>query len=342
MVYTIAMAWARGKVTAIAHESEVLRGNPLGDPTARMLHVYTPPSYGDGRRYPVVFLLNGFPGTGASFLNWSAWQETLPLRLDRLIGSGALPPCLVALPDCFTRLGGSQYVNSAAQGRYLDYLCDELVPTVDVRFGTLGDGARAIAGKSSGGIGALWTCIERPGLFAACGSQAGDCAFELLVVPELPKAALALQQRGGLAAYWEKLQREGPGPSDHELLLILAYAAAYSPRAGTAWGFDLPFDPETGVTRSEVFARWLEFDPVRAAVRRPEGLRLLKALHLDVGKADEYNLQLGLRLLTRELRRLDIPHVHEEFEGGHRNTQHRWDASLPYLVKSLPPAQQLK
>src|ERR1700722_9147565 len=155
------MAWTRGKVVALEHQSEVLRGNALGDPAVRTLHVYTPPGYGEGQRYPVVFLPHGFTGTGASYLSWSAWQEPLPQRLDRLIGSGDLPPCLVALPDCFTRLGGSQYVNSPAQGRYLDYLCDELVPAVDRELATLGDGGRAVAGKSSGGIGAVWACLER-------------------------------------------------------------------------------------------------------------------------------------------------------------------------------------
>jgi enterochelin esterase family protein len=341
------MAASRGAIEAVVHESRALRGNALGDPAERTLWVYTPPGYGDRRRYPVLFLLAGFTGRGVSFLNWSAWQETLPERLDRLIGSGALPPCVVALPDCFTRLGGSQYVNSRAQGRYADYLCDELVPLVDQRFRTLGSGARAIAGKSSGGIGALWLCLERPGLFSACASQSGDCAFELSLQPAFASAAVALEQRGGMAAYWAKLARgEPPGPSDHELINTLACAAAYSPPppeppgkpAGQPWGFELPFEEGTGVTRAEVFAHWLTFDPLRAAAARPEGLRGLRALHLDAGKSDEFHLQLGARLLSRELTRLGIQHLHDEFEGGHRNTAARWDVSLPLLVRALRAA----
>ena len=334
------MAASRGAVEGVIHESKALRDNALGDPNERTLWVYTPPGYGDGRRYPALFLLAGFTGRGQSFLNWSAWQETLPERLDRLIASGLLPPCLIALPDCFTRLGGSQYVNSRAQGRYADYVCDELVPLVDHRFHTLGSGARAIAGKSSGGVGALWLCLERPGLFSACGSQSGDCAFELSLQPSFASAAVALEQRGGMAAYWQKLSRgEAPGPADHELINTLACAAAYSPQPSTeAWGFELPFDAATGSTRAEVFARWLQFDPVRAVVARPQGLQQLRVLHLDAGKADEFHLQLGARLLSRELTRLGIPHLHEEFEGGHRNTSARWDVSLPLLVRALPAA----
>ena len=40
--------------------------------------------------------------------------ENMPERLDRLIASGAMPPVVVAFPDCFTKLGGNQYINSSA------------------------------------------------------------------------------------------------------------------------------------------------------------------------------------------------------------------------------------
>jgi len=113
--------------------SEVLRGNPLGDPTERPIAIYLPPGYGrdPARRYPVLHFLAGFTGSGRSFLNWNAWQPNLPERLDLLISRGRMPPVIAVFPDCFTLLGGSQYVNSGAIGRYEDYLCDEVVPFVD-------------------------------------------------------------------------------------------------------------------------------------------------------------------------------------------------------------------
>jgi hypothetical protein len=52
------------------------------------------------------------------------------VRLDRLIGQQAMEPVVVAFPDCYTSLGGNQYVNSASVGRYADYLNEELVPLV--------------------------------------------------------------------------------------------------------------------------------------------------------------------------------------------------------------------
>ncbi len=45
-----------GRVDELEIESEVLRGNPLGDPAVRPLWVYVPPGYDDepDRRYPCV------------------------------------------------------------------------------------------------------------------------------------------------------------------------------------------------------------------------------------------------------------------------------------------------
>jgi enterochelin esterase-like enzyme len=342
VVYTTVVTGARGRVETLWFESEKLRGNPLGDPHERALYVYLPPGYetavSAGARYPTIFMLAGYTGSGASLLNWNAWQENLPQKLDRLIGSGALPPCIAVFPDCFTRLGGSQYVNSRAMGPYEDYLCDEVVPLVDERYRTRGAKGRAIAGKSSGGYGALWLCLRRPSFFAAAACHSGDCAFELCFQPYFGSVAVALEGKGGLSTFWNAL-REGYQPTgrDHELMTLLCNSAAYSPEGhdDEPGGFALPFDPKTGLTRREVFDHWRDFDPLQAVQARPAGLRQLSLLYLDVGRADEFQLQLGARLLCRELDRLGIHYRYEEFEGGHRNTSHRYDVSLPALVSSL-------
>jgi enterochelin esterase-like enzyme len=334
---------ARGRIETLWFESEKLRGNALGDPHERALYVYLPPGYDDGAaqgtRYPTITFLAGYTGTGASLLNWTAWQENLPQKLDRLIGTGAMAPCIAVFPDCFTRLGGSQYVNSSAMGPYEDYLCDELVPLVDARFRTRGAKGRGIAGKSSGGYGALWLCLQRPGFFTAAACHSGDCAFELAFQPHFGEVAVALQEKGGLPAFWKLLQ-EGYQPTgrDFELMTVLCNSAAYSPETGAEdepGGFVLPFDTETGLTRPDVFAHWCTFDPLRAVVARPVGLRQLSLLYLDVGRSDEFLLQLGARMLVRELERLGIHCRYEEFEGGHRNTTFRYDVSLPALVAAL-------
>src|SRR6185369_12366306 len=119
-------------VETITFDSAVLHGNPMGDPHERRIPVYLPPSYASGsERYPVVYLLAGFSGRGGAMLNEMMWDENIPQRLDRLIASQEIRPLIVVMPDCATRLGGSQYINSAATGRYQDHLTEELVPFID-------------------------------------------------------------------------------------------------------------------------------------------------------------------------------------------------------------------
>ncbi|MFC1482050.1 alpha/beta hydrolase, partial [Candidatus Neomarinimicrobiota bacterium] len=157
-----------GRMELITHNSKVLEGNPLSDPTERQFPVYLPPGYSaDAQPYPVLYALAGFTGTGPNMINYSVWDETLPEQIDDLIASEKCPPAIVVMPDCFTRFGGSQYLNSPAMGRYEDYLIDDLVRLIDQIFNTRGDAAnRAVMGKSSGGYGALTLAMKHPDIFA--------------------------------------------------------------------------------------------------------------------------------------------------------------------------------
>src|SRR3954453_5331027 len=162
-------------------ESHALDGNPLGDPAARRLAVWLPPSYaGDStRRYPVIYWLAGFTGTGEMMFQGNPWQPGLGERLDRLVAAGAMGEVIVVAPDCFTRLGGSQYIDSPATGAYETHLTTELIPEIDRRFRTPAERAgRGVGGKSSGGFGALVLAMRPPSLFAAAASHAGDVYFE--------------------------------------------------------------------------------------------------------------------------------------------------------------------
>src|ERR1700760_5092939 len=143
-----------GSVNRITVESEFLKSNMLGDPTARAVDVYVPAGH-DGRGLPLLVDLVGFTSSGLSHTNWVGFRENLPERLDRLIGEERMPPVVVAFPDCFTRLGGNQYINSTAMGAWEDYLLGEMVPAVERKFGCGGEGRRGVFGKSSGAYGAL-------------------------------------------------------------------------------------------------------------------------------------------------------------------------------------------
>jgi hypothetical protein len=106
----------QGRVVVMEHASRVLKGNRLGDPAKRALHVWLPPQYDDPKqataRYPVLYDMVGFMGAGPAHTNWKAFGENIPERAARLIDDRKMDPVIIVLPDCFTALGGNQYVNS--------------------------------------------------------------------------------------------------------------------------------------------------------------------------------------------------------------------------------------
>jgi enterochelin esterase family protein len=333
----------RGRVDVVLHTSNVLAENPLGDPIEREVGVYLPPSYdGGARRYPVVLVLPGYTGTGLALVARGGWVTPLDRRMDALVADGRAHEAILVLPDCFTRYGGSQYVDSPAIGRYATYLCDELVPLIDARYRTLAERAgRGVVGKSSGGWGALHLAMTRPELFAAAASHAGDCAFDVSYRRELPIVAAALDRDGGVEGFLQRFESSpARSSSDFEAMSILCCAAAWSPTRGPfsfGHGFELPMDLRTGVLRPDVWSRWLAFDPLHRLddPRAVEALKSLRLLFLDAGKSDEYALQLGARQVCDALTKHAIPHIHEEFPGGHRNTAHRYERSLELVTHAL-------
>src|SRR5215813_6261311 len=120
----------QGSLHRLRHKSAVLEGNPLGDPTERELHVWTPPSWKEGEKLPLLVDLTGYFGAGPGHTNWKPVGENVPERLDRLM-AGGMKRVVVAFPDCWTKLYGNQYLNSEGSGRYADYVCEEIVPTVE-------------------------------------------------------------------------------------------------------------------------------------------------------------------------------------------------------------------
>lgn len=331
----------RSQIIYLEHESHVLAGNPLGDPVARSLPVYVPPSYhaDDASRYPVIWVLAPFTSWGERFFNLQAWDENIVQRMDRLVREKKIPPAILAFPDCFTRYGGSQYVNSVATGRYEDYLLEELIPFLDGQLRTLpGREHRGVLGYSSGGFGALWLAMRHPDCFSAVASHSGDMAFEFCYWPDIPGAIRALEDAGGVSAFLDGIGKGRDKTRDWwSALNLLAMSACYSPNPAVEYGFDLPFELYTGEIRSEVWDRWLAFDPVRMATDRVEALKSLRMLYFDCGTRDEYNLFLGARRLHQLLDQRDVPHIYEEYEGGHFNVTWRYEVSLPLLTKALAP-----
>jgi enterochelin esterase-like enzyme len=327
-----------GRVVIEEFESALLADNALGDPATRRVPVYLPPGYeGGAARYPVLYALAGFTGSGLSFLNYDWYQESLPARLDRLIGAGRMAPCVVVMVDGMTRIGGNQYIDSGAVGPWASHVTQELVPWAEERFRIEpGRDRRGVFGKSSGGYGSMMMALEHSDVFAAAASHSGDAYFEYCYAPDFPKAADGLRSEGGLGSFLARLREwpKFPGRLFHTLNVI-AMSHFYGPNADAEHGFDLPFDEQTGERREDVFARWRERDPVQLVGRHAEALKTLKLLWVECGSRDEWNLHHGARILHARLEQHGVPHRYEEFDDDHKSLNYRYDQSLPALAAAL-------
>jgi hypothetical protein len=319
----------RGRLDELTVVSPALRGNALGDPHERPLWVWTPPGW-DGRG-PALYVLQGFTGQLDMWHARAPFRPTFPELLDE-----ARIPALVVFVDAWTSLGGSQYVDSAATGRYHTYLCEDVVSFVDGRYET--NGLRGIAGKSSGGYGAALTALLRPDLFCAFASHAGGGLFEVSIRPFFPRAVRHLRDRfeGSMEVFLERL-REGPAlahPDDVHVLLQYAFSAAYAAEEdGTV---RLPYDLATGRLVPEAWERWLEWDTVLLAERRPDAVRSLRAVYLDSGTRDEWYLDLVAEELRRTIERAGGPEVRLElFDATHAAIEYRYALGLRYLAEHL-------
>jgi S-formylglutathione hydrolase FrmB len=327
---------ASGTVQRLTIDSQALRTNMMGDPHERRVDVYTPAGH-DGAGLPLLVDLVGFTAGGPAHTNWVGFRENVPERLDRLIGDGAMAPVAVAFPDCFTRVGGNQYVNSIATGAWADFLIQEMLPAVESRFGCGGAGRRGVFGKSSGGYGAIVHALDHPDVWAAAACHSGDMAFELCYLPDMPDTLRALaRENGDIQAWWTRFEAARKTPDNAmKALNILAMAAHYDPDPAAFLGLRLPVTANTCELIPERWANWLAHDPLVKLERQSDGLRSLKGLYIDCGASDQFNLVYGARRFHRRLDALSIAHRYEEFDDNHSSVDYRMDVSLPFLAAAL-------
>jgi hypothetical protein len=325
-----------GTIHRLTLDSAVLKANLFGDPTARLIDVYVPAGH-DGRGLPLLVDIVGFTAGGPAHTNWKNFGENLPERLDRLIGTGAMPPVVAALPDCFTKLGGNQYINSAAVGRWDDFLREEMVPFVEAKFGCGGAGRRGLFGKSSGGYGSMAHALLHPDFWSAAACHSGDMGFELCYLPEFPRLLRKLAKVDNSIQKWIEAFYAAPKTKDSDVhdLMTLAMCATYDPDASAYLGLRLPVTMDTCEIIPERWANFRKWDPCVMVQERGPGMKRLKALYIDCGDVDQYNLVYGARRLHRTLEGQGVAHVYEEFADDHSSVDYRMDMSLPILAKAL-------
>ncbi len=337
--------WSRplaGTFERLVVESELLAGNPLGDPVRRPLYVLRPPGVelDHPRPLPVIYVIQGFTGQLDMWTNRTFMEPNFVERADAMLASGECPDALVVMVDCWTSYGGSQFLDSAGTGNYQSYLCDEIVPFIDERYPTAPDrDHRGITGKSSGGYGAMVVPMMRPDVFSALASHAGDALFEMSMIRGFAGATRTLRDNfeGSYEVFFERLR--DADPFDFGLyadpLEMYGYAACYTPDPDRPGKALVPFEIETGRLIPELWERWLEHDPVRMAPKHADALRSMRRIYLDAGRSDEYYLDLGAQAFSAELEKLDVAHTLELFDGKHGGINYRYPGAIRALAAAL-------
>jgi enterochelin esterase-like enzyme len=149
-------------------QGRVLQGwipNPSAPRFFRPTVVYLPPGYDPSRRYPVVYLLQGFPGSPYQYVD----GIDLASAADTRITAGTLPPFVAVIPPA-----GVDAYHGDWTGVWETDLVDRVVPWADGHLATIRSGAgRVLAGLSAGGYGAVDIGLRHPRLFGTLESWSG-------------------------------------------------------------------------------------------------------------------------------------------------------------------------
>ena len=327
----------KGTIEVLEIDSVALTNNILGDPTKRAVALYLPKNYADGgKHYPLFVDLAGFTGSGFGHLSWKAFQETVPQRIDRLVQEGKMGDVIVAFPDCFTSLGGNQYINSRAMGNWADFLTIEMISAIEKKYPVRqGRENRALFGKSSGGYGAIIHGMHFTDYWGAIACHSGDMAFDRCYLPEMPNVLMRVAETG-VEKFIDDF-RSHRKVGDFHTMMMLAMAATYDPDPHKPYGVRLPVTDDTCELVDERWKRWLKWDPVNLILDTEiqKNLHRLSGLYIDCGSRDQYNLVFGARQLVSSLKSYGIKNRYEEYPDNHSSVDYRMDHSLPYLYQCL-------
>ena len=317
--------------------SDALRDNPLGDPHVRPLVVYVPPG-ADGP-LPVIYQLQGFTGQVDMWANRAPFRPTHFERLDALFADPAVPRALVVHVDAWTSVGGSQFIDSPGTGRYGTYLVEEVVAFVDEAHDTIADrDHRAVAGKSSGGYGAMVNAMRHPDVFGAFATHAGDAGFELAYLHDEAASARALRDDydGSWQAFLDDVRSRPALSKGSDAFLLESYAMACCYSTDPDGTVHHPVDPATGLLDEEVWARWQAWDPVRMAPEHADALRSMRAIWIDAGRRDEWFLDLGAQAFAAACKAAGATVTHFElFDAGHMGVEYRYPLAVRHLAEAM-------
>jgi len=133
---------------------------------ARTGYVYLPPGFTASRRYPVVYLLHGMPGSPSEYLAGAR----LVAFGDAAIAAGTVPPFIAVMPAA----GTQPHYNGEWAGIWEHHVVARVVPWVDAHLPTIASPrGRVLAGLSAGGYGAVDIALRNPGVFGTVEAWSG-------------------------------------------------------------------------------------------------------------------------------------------------------------------------
>lgn len=135
--------------------------------------VVLPPGY-DGAsqvRYPVLYLLHGFPGEASNFFSAG---DLLP-TFEVLLAEQEIRPMILVLPESKEFFADTEWANGVQpDSGWETFVSDTLVRAIDGRYRTIRTASgRGIAGLSEGGYGALNIGLQHPSEYSLLESWSG-------------------------------------------------------------------------------------------------------------------------------------------------------------------------
>jgi S-formylglutathione hydrolase FrmB len=285
---------ADARLEVIRLPSAALKGNVLHDPDVRTVPIFLPAQATNGASLPILYYLPGYGNSSDKI----AANSNLWLKFTQKIADDGTPVVLV-VADGMTRWGGSQFLNSPAQGNYEDFVCDEVVMAVEARHPAPKNGVRRIiGGHSSGGFGALRLGSDRQKLYDAVIALSPDSDFPTSHLPLVKvKSVVTLP----LADVKKIADGEEPMPKDGDIQYAVGLSCAYAPSVTHKGEFDWLYDAQ-GNFREDVWQRWLDNDPLTVVRKNPNAFSPDQAVYLEGAAQDQYAANIGARKIYEVLR----------------------------------------
>ncbi|MEK0446086.1 MAG: hypothetical protein RLZZ399_1407 [Verrucomicrobiota bacterium] len=325
-------AFASPHFEAVRVPGNMLENNPLGDPVERRVAVFTPELPRFSSKLITCYYLPGYGGSSEDFLGPNG--EQFAAIFQQLANKGMAFRMVVV--DCRNRWGGSQYLNSPAQGNYADYLLDDVIPALEKKYGTPATPRdRIIAGHSSGGFGALRTAMKAPERFGTVIALSPDTDFDVTHRPLAQAEVVRSVTPRQLEAYTAPPERM-TRPGNNLVQIMLGLSAAYAPKGPNEPGeFHWLYNSE-GSWIEEVWQNWLEEDPVVIARRNAHVFMPYHRVYLDGAEHDEFGAQKGAKVLYQLINSNSQATYYESPEGHADHIEERLARGLEWAFGKTP------